>query len=200
MINKTVDFDGYDGKKYSEEYYFHMSKADLAEMKLYLEETGLDDYFRKITASSKASEVLPHFKDIIRKSIGRMSEDGKRFLQVGVWEEFIQTPAYSAFFMWLLENPSDAAKFFTGILPEDLGKEVAAQQARQGQATITLPGEVTKDESADKSKTTLPTFDDYTQDELLHMPDEEFELLVHTSKNIPKEVLQIGMRRSIAQK
>jgi hypothetical protein len=191
VISKTLSFEGYDGKKYDEEYFFHMTKATLVEMKLYLEESGLDDYFKKISASSKASVVLPHFKDIVRKSMGRMSEDGKRFIQdEDVWNEFIQTPAYSEFFMWLLENPTDAAKFFTGILPKDMQAEAAAaQKAAQNQLTLPLPGEEPQDDRPKR-------FQDYTREELLNMSQEQYETLVGTDlKQMSKAELQITTQR-----
>lgn len=192
MIKKTLSFEGHDGKKYNEDYYFHLSKSDLVEMKLYLEETGLDDYFKKISASSKASVVLPHFKDIVSKCIGVMSEDGRRHDKRNgdVWLEFTQTPAYSEFFMWLLENPVDAAKFFTAILPKDMQDEAAARQA---QMALPLPGE----EQDDAPK----RFQDYTRQELLDMPAEQYDALVGTDlEKMSKAQLQITTQRLALQK
>jgi hypothetical protein len=197
VISKTVTFEGYDGKKYTEEYFFHMTKADLIEMKLYLEETGLDDYFRKISASDKASVVLPHFKDIVSKCIGVMSEDGRRHDKRNgdVWLEFIQTPAYSEFFTWLLENPTDAAKFFTGILPKELQDEaVEAQKAAQNQMALPLPGEESQDNRPKR-------FQDYTRQELLDMSQEQYDALVGTDlAEMSKAQLQITTHRLALQK
>lgn len=193
MIKKTLSFEGYDGKKYDQDYYFHMTKADLVEMKLYLEETGLDDYFRKISASDKASVVLPHFKDIVSKCIGVMSEDGRRHDKRNgdVWDEFTQTPAYSEFFMWLLENPIDAAKFFTGILPKDMQDEAAAAQK---QLALPLPGEEQQD-------TPPKRFQDYTREELLSMPEEQYDTLVGTDlSTMSKAELQITTQRLARKK
>lgn len=190
MIQKTIEFDGYDGAKHSKTYYFHMTKADLVEMKLYLEETGLDDYFRKISASDKASEVLPHFKDIVRKCIGVMSEDGVRFdkLDGDVWLEFIQTEAYSEFFMWLLENPTDAANFFTGILPAGMQDEVRKAQAKD-QLELPTPGE--------KEETPALKIEDYSHQELIGMSTDQFEELMkgRDHKALSREILEIAMTR-----
>jgi hypothetical protein len=193
VITKVLTFEGYDGKQYAEEYCFHMTKAALAEMKSYLEETGLDEYLAKISASSKASEVLPHFKDIIRKSIGRMSEDGRRFIQGDeIWNEFTQTPAYDEFFIWLLENPTEAAQFFMGILPKDMQAEVAAKQA---QMSLPLPN----DEPQDTPPKTR--FQDYTRKELLEMPAEQYEALVGTDlAKMSKPELQITTQRLALEK
>lgn len=81
---------------------------------------------KRIVAAEDAPELSKLFKDLIRKSHGVKSDDGRRIIKNDeTWEDFSQTNAYSTLYMELVTNDKAASDFVNGIIPADLAKKVA---------------------------------------------------------------------------
>lgn len=118
MVKKTIKYVDFNGKEREEDFYFNISKAEAAEMEL-SEHEGLAAKFRKIVASEDRKEIINVFKDIILKSYGVKSEDGKRFMKSQeIRDAFAQTEAYSNLFIELATNADAASNFVNGIIPD----------------------------------------------------------------------------------
>lgn len=121
MIKETIKYTDYNGNELVEDFYFNLSKSEIAEMELSYP-NGLADHITKITQSNNGAEIIKLFKELILSSYGRKSDDGKRFIKS--YEEskaFSQTEAYSELFMKLATNADAAAEFVNGIVPKQLG-------------------------------------------------------------------------------
>ena len=124
MLKLTRTYTDYNGMERTEDFYFNFSKAELTEKHLSTE-GGLDVLLRKIVDSQDHEEIVKTFKDIILKSYGKKSEDGKRFMKSEeISREFEECPAYSDLFMELSTDSDAASKFVNGIMPPDWEKEV----------------------------------------------------------------------------
>lgn len=124
MLKKTITYTDYDGNELTEDFYFNLSKAELAEMEL---ETpgGMRATLEKITKAKDTPSLVKIFKDLILRSYGVKSDDGKRFIKSPkIKEEFEGHAAYSVLFMELATNTEAATKFVNGILPADLASKV----------------------------------------------------------------------------
>lgn len=120
MIKRTMTYTDYDGNERTEDFYFNLTKAETTEMEL-SSEGGLTKLIEKIMAEQNSVEIIKVFKDLIRRSYGQKSLDGKRFIKSDeLFEEFSQTEAYSDLFMELATNAESATAFVNGILPRDL--------------------------------------------------------------------------------
>lgn len=120
MLKKTITYPDLDGNPITEDFYFNLSKAELAEMEL-RHQGGFGEYLQRIIDSSDGDAIITTFKDIIKKAIGRRSEDGRRFIKNDeIAEDFLQTEAYSQLFMDLVTNAEAAAQFVRGIVPTDM--------------------------------------------------------------------------------
>ena len=65
--------------------------------------------------------LIKIFKDLVLKSYGEKSPDGKRFIKTKeLTEAFSQTEAYSEIFMELATNDKVASEFVKGITPPGL--------------------------------------------------------------------------------
>lgn len=118
MLKKTIIFEDYNGEQRTEDHYFNLSKAELSEMEL-MTEGGFSKYIDKIIKAKNIPELTSTFKDIIMKSYGVKSDDGKRFIKKKeLTEEFMQTEAYSELFMELITDSKAAADFMNGIIPK----------------------------------------------------------------------------------
>lgn len=120
MVKKTIKYTDYNGTEREEDYYFNLSKVELLEMEMSAE-GGLENQIKKIIESDNKAEIIKYFKEIIKKSFGKKSEDGKRFIKKPEdFEEFEQTEAYVNLFMELATDADAGAKFINGIIPQGL--------------------------------------------------------------------------------
>ena len=127
MLVKKVGYTDYKGVKREDELYFNLSKAEVAEMEL-SHEGGLSAKIERIVATQNGGEIIALFKDLIIKSYGTISDDGKRFIKNDkLREEFLQTEAYSELFMELASDADAASAFVNGIIPQVANKEVATK-------------------------------------------------------------------------
>jgi hypothetical protein len=68
-------------------------------------------------------------KDIIIRSYGIKSEDGRRFIKKPEYmEEFMETPAYAALYMELISDETKAAEFMNSIIPAKLAEKVKTEK------------------------------------------------------------------------
>jgi hypothetical protein len=127
MLVKKIGYTDYKGIKREDELYFNLSKAEVAEMEL-SHEGGLSAKIERIVATQNGGEIIALFKDLIIKSYGTISDDGKRFIKNDkLREEFLQTEAYSELFMELASDADAASAFVNGIIPQVANKEVATK-------------------------------------------------------------------------
>lgn len=120
MVTKEITFTDYNGQERTEKYQFNFSKAELAEMALSVN-GGLSAMMERIKETDDRPELMRIFKDLLLKSYGVKSTDGKRFMKSEeLREQFSQTEAYSELYMELLTNTDAAINFFNGLIPNDL--------------------------------------------------------------------------------
>lgn len=122
MIKQIIKYEDYNGNQCTEEAYFALSKVELTEMEL-SREGGLSNYYQKIVDAQNVPELIRIFKELIMKSYGIKSEDGKRFIKRApdghlLADDFVQTAAFEAFYMDLVLNTDKATTFFNGITPK----------------------------------------------------------------------------------
>ena len=130
MLKKIITYTDYNGVERTEPFYFNLSKAELMEMELGVT-GGMTEMLDKIISAKDAPSLMKTFKEMIMKSYGIKSDDGKRLIKS---EElsiaFTQTEAYSILFMELITDDKAAADFVNGIIPNEIQAEVAAQTAQ----------------------------------------------------------------------
>lgn len=120
MLKKTITFDDLDGNPVTEDFYFNLTAADLAEMEM-SREGGLEAHLRKLIVTNNGEDIISTFKSIITKSVGRRSEDGRRFMKSqDITDEFLQTDAYSVMFMELITDANAASEFVNAVVPRKL--------------------------------------------------------------------------------
>lgn len=117
MLKKTITYTDYDGNERTEDFYFNLSKAEIAEMELSIN-GGLTQLLEKIVKEQDNAKLVSYFKDLILRSYGEKSLDGKRFVKNDeLREAFAQTEAYSELFMELASDADKAAAFVNGVTP-----------------------------------------------------------------------------------
>ena len=116
MVVKTITYTDYDNNERTEDFYFNLSQAEVAEMEMSTS-GGLGETLRRIIAAQDMPALIENFKKVILKSYGVKAPDGKRFIKSEEMSiAFSQTEAYSQLFMLLATNADEAAKFINGII------------------------------------------------------------------------------------
>ena len=126
MLKKTVTYTDYNGNSRTEDFYFNLTSAELTDMQLSAE-GGLDKMIEKIVNAQDIPAIAGVFKDLLLKSYGERSADGKYFFKKDkdgrpLADMFAQSEAYSVLYMELARDDKAAVAFFNGIVPQDLLK------------------------------------------------------------------------------
>ena len=167
MLKKTITYSDLDGNPVTEDFYFNLSKAEIAEMEL-SHEGGFSAYLQRIIESQNGAEIIATFKNIVMGAVGRRSEDGRRFIKSEeITNEFLQTDAYSQMFMELVTDSEAAAEFVRAIVPADMAEAVANES---GGTDVPLPEQKKDDRPAYILENRNPT-----QEELQEMSKEEMQ-------------------------
>lgn len=120
MLKKTITYTDYNGVSRTEDFYFNLTQAEITEMELSTS-GGLAEMIQKIVSAKDAPAIIKVFKDLILKSYGEKSLDGKRFVKSDeIRTAFSQTEAYSKLFMELAFDDKKAAEFVNGIIPANM--------------------------------------------------------------------------------
>lgn len=160
MLKKSITYENFDGDMVTEDYYFHLSKADLIELEV-SKEGGLQKWLETIVRANDGAQIMAEFKKIVLASVGQKSADGKRFIKTPEFrEEFAASEAYSALFMEIVYDPSKAAEFVNGVVPHGLRDEVskaARQQQRAHPSDTAATPAPRSDREAEADATALET-------------------------------------------
>lgn len=119
MLKKTITYTDYNGQTRTENFWFNLSKAELAKMELGTA-GGWTEWITRIVEAQDAPAMIAIFDEIIAKAYGERSADGRQFIKSPeLSRAFMQTEAYSELYMELLTNDKAAAEFMNGIIPQD---------------------------------------------------------------------------------
>lgn len=125
MLKLTRTYTDYNGTERTEDLLFNLTKAEIMEMELSTE-GGFAELIDRIVKAQDTPAIIKVFKELILKSYGVKSADGKRFIKSEELSiEFSQTPAYSDLFMELATDAKAAADFINGISPVDVSDQIA---------------------------------------------------------------------------
>lgn len=145
MLKKTMTFKDLDGNDVTEDFYFNLTTAEIAEMELG-KEGGFGVYLQTLIESNDGGKIIAAFKDILKASVGKRSEDGRRFIKnQDIIDEFMQSNAYSDLFMELATNTDLASEFIKSIVPAEAkdavekGQPVTDLKLPEGQTQSDLP-------------------------------------------------------------
>jgi hypothetical protein len=161
VLKKTITYKDFNDQEVSEDFFFHLSKAELVELEL-SHEDGLSAALQRIVEAEDGKGIVQEFKNIILTAYGVRSADGKRFTKnAQIREEFEATEAYSELFMELVLDTDAAIEFINGIIPAGMAEEAAKLAAPELKAVeeevkvLSTPVTVTKAEMQAMSQAEL---------------------------------------------
>lgn len=126
MFKIPVTYTDYNGNERSEDFYFNLSQAEVTEMEL-TTNGGLAEKIQTIINAKDVPTIIMTFKDLVLRSYGKKSADGRRFEKSQeLRDAFEQSEPYSIIFMQLATDADAAANFVNSIIPKF--KEPAAKK------------------------------------------------------------------------
>lgn len=141
MLKKTITYEDFNEETVSEDFFFHLSKAELVELEM-SHEGGLAASLQRIIDAEDGKSIIAEFKNIILSAYGRRSDDGRRFIKSqSQRDEFESTEAYSTLFMELVTDTDAAIEFINGIIPKGMAEEVAKLTENQAAPALEVVSE-----------------------------------------------------------
>jgi hypothetical protein len=122
LLKRAITYESFDGETVTEDFYFHISKADLTKLELSkFSDGGLEASLRKMMNARDGASIMEELDKIIMLSVGVKSEDGRRFVKTeAIREDFKSSPAYEVIFMELVTNAEKAAEFIAACIPGNI--------------------------------------------------------------------------------
>lgn len=118
MYRHVATYTDYEGIERKEEFFFNLNKGEVMDMD-FSTEGGLKKMLEKIINEKDGVKITAMFKEIVRKSYGVKSPDGKHFWKKPEYlADFMATEAYSDLIVKLYTDAEFSAKFVNGILPK----------------------------------------------------------------------------------
>lgn len=143
MIKRTINYTDFDGNKKEEVAYFNMTRTELIAYSFDLPEdlteelkdpskVNIEEVSTRLFDKLGKSGIFEFVKNLVFKSYGIKSEDGRRFIKSKeLSTEFTQTMAYDEFIMDLFSGDgSKASEFINGLIPADMANKIAPNAAK----------------------------------------------------------------------
>lgn len=130
MYTRTVTYEDFNGNTQTETLSFHLNTPEVVKwITSPKEESGLtlDQIIEKLYDEKDISKMMDLFEDIIVRSYGVKSEDGKRFVKnEQATKEFLESEAYNQFIMDMITEENVASDFINNIIPKSVLEKAIA--------------------------------------------------------------------------
>lgn len=124
MYKKTLTYTDYNDETRTEDFYFNLNKAEIMELEMSTP-GGYEALLDRIIKTRDQVELIKLFKDLILRTYGEKSPDGRRFMKTPeITQAFMETEAYSEMFMLLATDDKEAAAFVNGVMPASLRESI----------------------------------------------------------------------------
>lgn len=129
MRKETRTYIDWDGAERTEDFYFNLTRAECISLN---NKTpgGLGAVLEKIIKSHDTGTIQSTFEDLLGRSFGVKSDDGRRLIKgknQEYFQAFSETPAYDDLMCDLISIPGYAAEFFNDVIPTEQIKELVSK-------------------------------------------------------------------------
>lgn len=139
MLRKEVEYKDFDGNDRKDVLWFHLNEVEITEMDL---ETsgGLVKYMESIIDTKDVNRLITIFKDLLIRSYGERSMDGKHFYKDDkIRNEFVSSAAYPVLYMEMVSDANKAVEFINGIVPSNIREQMAKiENTPEGAAMLSV--------------------------------------------------------------
>lgn len=141
MRKETITYTDYNNVTRTEDFFFNLNEAELTALQ-YGVDGGLKEMLERIVKSNDNKQIMACFHELIAKSYGEKSPDGRRFVKSKeLSEAFMQTEAYNELMLRFMTDANYSAEFINDVLA-DVTKRTKERNAKKGENnTIVLPAQ-----------------------------------------------------------
>lgn len=141
MRKETITYTDYNNVTRTEDFFFNLNEAELTALQ-YGVDGGMKEMLERIVKSKDNKQIMACFRELIAKSYGEKSPDGRRFVKSKeLSEAFMQTEAYNELMLRFMTDANYSAEFINDVLA-DVTKRTEERNAKKGENnTIVLPAQ-----------------------------------------------------------
>lgn len=122
MLTKAITYTDYNGNKKTKNFYFNLTRTELAKMEL-TNKAGMEETIKQMINEDDREKIINLFETLVLGSVGEKSADGERFEKSDkIRQDFVNHPAYDILFMELISDSKSMSDFINAILPSDLAE------------------------------------------------------------------------------
>lgn len=139
MRKETITYTDYNNVTRTEDFFFNLNEAELTALQ-YGVDGGLKEMLERIVKSNDNKQIMACFHELIAKSYGEKSPDGRRFIKSEeLSEAFMQTEAYNELMLRFMTDANYSAEFINDVLA-DVTKRTKERNAKKDEINaIVLP-------------------------------------------------------------
>lgn len=141
MRKETITYTDYNNVTRTEDFFFNLNEAELTALQ-YGVDGGLKEMLERIVKSNDNKQIMACFHELIAKSYGEKSPDGRRFVKSKeLSEAFMQTEAYNELMLRFMTDANYSAEFINDVLA-DVTKRTEERNAKKDEINaIVLPAQ-----------------------------------------------------------
>ena len=139
MRKETITYTDYNNVTRTEDFFFNLNEAELTALQ-YGVDGGLKEMLERIVKGNDNKQIMACFHELIAKSYGEKSPDGRRFVKSKeLSEAFMQTEAYNELMLRFMTDANYSAEFINDVLA-DVTKRTKERNAKKDEINaIVLP-------------------------------------------------------------
>jgi len=131
MFKKTIAFKDFNDVQQTQDFYFHLSKAELLGMAA--DGKAMMERIQRLIDSNDGRAIIAEFREIIKDAAGVRSEDGSRFIKTEEAKSVLMdSPAFDELLMELATNADAAAEFVRQLIPQSMQDEMLKKLKKDG--------------------------------------------------------------------
>ena len=133
MLKKTITYEDWNGNTRTEDFYFNLKKVECTELEYSLGPgMTLSESFQTLIETQDFAAIIKVIKDMLFKSYGIKSDDGKRFMKSAeISKAFEESPVFDDIYMELVSDAKKAADFMTALVPKDLVSQLGDNPSQE---------------------------------------------------------------------
>ena len=121
MRKETIKYTDFNGTEREEDFYFNLTRAECVELHSKTP-GGLGTILEKIVKANDTGVIYATFDDLLGRSYGVKSDDGRRLMKGNNQEYYVafrESNAYDELICKLISVPGYAADFFNAVIPTE---------------------------------------------------------------------------------
>lgn len=137
MFKKTIKFEDFEGDEVEEDFYFHLSKAELIEMGA---DGKLESHIKNIIKAKDGKAIFQEMKNLVGLAVGKRSEDGRSFIKNDeIRNQLIYSAAYDELIISLVTDQNASVEFIENLVPRKMQEDIKKQLTVEGAAPVQDP-------------------------------------------------------------